>query len=146
MLLGSLFFGTRGKNMLLRRRRNAQLLFGRAGLRGNPIEALALLTPARWAYEDIVTRAEFASGDTSLELQTPDEVPVRLRLNTAELNTFAITLFLLCARRIENVFHMIVLDDPLQNMDELTVTTVARGLGRLLRLWQRFEDGESAWV
>jgi hypothetical protein len=108
-------------------------------------EVMALLTPARWAYEDIVTRAEFASGNTSLELQTPDAVPLPLRLNTAELNIFAITLFLLCSRRIENIFHVIVLDDPLQNMDELTVTTVARGLGRLLRLWQRFDNSESGW-
>jgi AAA domain len=108
-------------------------------------EVMALLTPARWAYEDIVTRAEFASGKSSLELQTPDDVPLRLRFNTAELNTFAITLFLLCARRIDSQLRTIVLDDPLQNMDELTVVTVARGLGHLLRLWQRFDTGESAW-
>jgi hypothetical protein len=28
-----------------------------------------------------------------------------------------------------------VLDDPLQNMDELTVTTLARGIAKVSRLW-----------
>jgi hypothetical protein len=108
-------------------------------------ELMALLTPARWGYEDIVTRAEFTSGTTTLELQTADAVPMKLRLNTAELNTFAITLFLLCARRIYNVLRIIVLDDPLQNMDELTVVAVARGLGRLLRVWKRLDTDGPPW-
>jgi hypothetical protein len=45
--------------------------------------------------------------------------------------------FLLCARRVENPLRLLVLDDPLQNMDELTVTTIARGLTKILRLWTR---------
>jgi hypothetical protein len=106
-------------------------------------EVMALLTPARWAYDDIVSRADFAAGESSLELETPDRVPVRFRLNTAELNTFSLTLFLLCARQVQNVIRLIVLDDPLQNMDELTVTTVARGLRRLLRLWKLSDSGKT---
>jgi len=39
---------------------------------------------------------------------------------------------------------MVVLDDPLQNMDELTVTTIARGLARILRLWKRHIDQDSS--
>jgi hypothetical protein len=70
---------------------------------------------------------------------------LRLRLNTAELNTFALTLFLLCARRIDNPLRSIVLDDPLQNMDELTVTTVARGLARLMRVWQKLDGNGPVW-
>ncbi len=30
-------------------------------------------------------------------------------------------------------------------MDELTVTTIARGLGRLLRLWAESEPPDSGW-
>lgn len=108
-------------------------------------EVMALLTPARWAYSEVVTRAEFRAGQTSLDLQTPDRVPLQLRLNTAELNTFALTLFLLLARRLANPLRLIVLDDPLQNMDELTITTVARGLNRLLRLWARLDGQAHPW-
>jgi len=108
-------------------------------------ELMALLTPARWAYEDITAQAKFAAGERTLELQTSDKVAMRLRLNTAELNTFSITLFLLCARRIDSPLRIVVLDDPLQNMDELTIVTVARGLGRLLRLWKRFDQGKRPW-
>jgi recombinational DNA repair ATPase RecF len=99
-------------------------------------EVMALLTPARWAYEDIVAHADFVAAQQSLEFSTADKVPVRLRLNTAELNTFALGFFLLCARRVDaNPLRLVVLDDPLQNMDEFTVTTVSRGICRLLRLW-----------
>lgn len=60
-----------------------------------------------------------------------------LRLNTAELNTLAIVLFLLCAPDQKNALRMLVLDDPFQNMDELTVTTIARGLNRLMAIWKK---------
>jgi hypothetical protein len=105
-------------------------------LEGAINELMALFTPARWAYEDI-----------GLELSLPQDGKPRLRftlrgddaraelvLNTAELNVFTLALFLLCSVRAENRLGLLVLDDPLQNMDELTVTTVARGLARVAEL------------
>jgi len=68
-----------------------------------------------------------------------------LRLNTAELNTFALAFFLLSARRVvSNPLRLLVLDDPLQNMDESTVTAVARGLAKLLRLWKILDRAENS--
>ncbi len=103
-------------------------------------ELMALTTPARWAYEDFTLRYQKADGrDPSLTLQSPDatdEIPANARLNTAELSLFAITLFLLCARRNHNPFNLLILDDPLKNMDELTVIAMARGLAKVLRLWE----------
>jgi energy-coupling factor transporter ATP-binding protein EcfA2 len=105
-------------------------------------ELMALFTPARWAYEDVVLRYE-QDGDVSrLQFETGDVrepgKPARaradLRLNTAQLNAFTLALFLLCAPRVDNPLGLLVLDDPLQNMDELTVTTLARGLAKLLRV------------
>jgi hypothetical protein len=58
-------------------------------------------------------------------------------LNTAELNALSLAMFLLCARKLHNPSELMLFDDPLQNMDELTVTTVARGIRRLLLLWQQ---------
>ncbi len=104
-------------------------------------EVMALLTPARWAYQDVSPRLVETAGDFLLEVRTEDQVHTAWRLNTAELNTFALSMFLLCAPRVGNPLQMVVLDDPLQNMDELTVTTVARGLGRLLRLWRAQPHG-----
>ncbi|PRQ06189.1 ATP-binding protein [Enhygromyxa salina] len=109
-------------------------------------ELLALFTPARWAYEDVILRyAE--TGDVSRlrletgELRGGDDPEARaradLRLNTAQLNAFTLALFLLCAPRVDNPIGLLVLDDPLQNMDELTVTTLARGLAKLLRVLPR---------
>ena len=57
-------------------------------------ELMALFTPARWAYEDVVPSLERQGRERLLEVRTPDKVHADLRLNTAELNTFAMTLFL----------------------------------------------------
>jgi hypothetical protein len=95
-----------------------------------------MLTPARWAYEDAISRLNLEGAAETFDLQARDGISTALRLNTAELNTLALAMFLLCARLSPNPLRLIILDDPLQNMDELTVTTVARGLGRMMRLWQ----------
>jgi hypothetical protein len=105
-------------------------------------ELMALFTPARWAYEDVVLRYEHDGEVSRLQFETGDVrapgKPVRaradLRLNTAQLNAFTLALFLLCAPRVDNPIGLLVLDDPLQKMDELTVTTLARGLAKLLRV------------
>jgi hypothetical protein len=55
-------------------------------------------------------------------------------LNTAEKNAVALAMHLLCAPKALNPFRITFLDDPFQNMDELTVTITARALARLLRL------------
>ena len=102
-------------------------------------ELLALLTPARWAYQDLATQPSLKRAQQQVEF-TADGVPAWLRLNTAELNAFALAQFLLGARRTANPLRLIVLDDCLQNMDELTVTTVGRGLGKMLRLWRLVEE------
>lgn len=100
-------------------------------------ELMALFSPARWAYEDVslryhesgqISRLHFETG----ELRGGERARADLRLNTAQLNAFTLALFLLCAPRVDNPLALLVLDDPLQNMDELTVTTVARGLAKLL--------------
>ena len=95
-------------------------------------ELTALFTPARWSYQDLSFSGE--QGEET-ELQQ-DGVQVNLRLNTAELNTLALVLFFLCAPSSRNPLRMLILDDPLQNMDELTVTTIARGIRRLMQLWE----------
>lgn len=108
-------------------------------------ELMALFTPAR--HEEIglsyETREAGGSGRLlfsrkSNKKQGSDRA--ELLFNTAELNVFTLALFLLCSVRIDNRLSLLVLDDPLQNMDEQTVTTVARGLARLVRVlpdpWQ----------
>lgn len=102
-------------------------------------ELLALFTPARWAYEDIQIdydhldrnsvgmKTRSRSDDASSDIDT--------RLNTAELNLFVVALFLLCAPRQRNPLGLLILDDPLQNMDELTVSTLARGIAKVSLLW-----------
>lgn len=104
-------------------------------------ELMALFTPARWAYEDVQLRYEegdaprlqFETGSAGSKTRSRAD----LRLNTAQLNAFVLALFLLCAPRVSNPLGLLVLDDPLQNMDELTVTTLARGLAKLLRVLPR---------
>ena len=109
-------------------------------------ELLKLMTPARWAYpkldltyddkvdtiEDFDDSAEYAAG--AIRIAVADEGSrADLRFNTAELNLMTIGLFLLCGTRVkENPLRLLIFDDPLQNMDELTVTTFSRGLTRLL--------------
>jgi len=94
-------------------------------------ELLALMTPARWAYRDIEITPEMAGGDPALGLATAGGARADLLFNTAELNAFAVVLFLLLAPRIANPLRLLILDDPLQNMDELTVVTLARAIAKL---------------
>jgi hypothetical protein len=100
-------------------------------------EVIALFTPARWAYADIRLPPSLADGKLGLPMQLGDaESTVRadLHLNTAELNLFTIALFLLCIGRVPKPLNLLVFDDPLQNMDELTSTALARGLAKIVRL------------
>ena len=94
-------------------------------------ELLALMTPARWAYRDIRLRADLPEGAPQLGLQTVEGAPADLLFNTAELNASAQVLFLLLAPRLQNDLRLLVLDDPLQNMDELTVIRLGRALAKL---------------
>ena len=105
-------------------------------------ELMALMTPARWAYEDVVPMAEL-DGETQafkMQIESADKktegVPMELSLNTAELNTFTMAFFLLSAFQERNPLRMLIMDDPLQNMDEMTVSAVARAFARLSLLWE----------
>jgi hypothetical protein len=104
-------------------------------------ELLATFTPARWAYSTTsLTPSTGSDGARSVGLETTDKARADLRFNTAELNTFATALFLLCATSIDNPLRVLVFDDPFQNMDELTISSVLRGLSRVAPLlpegWQ----------
>lgn len=114
--------------------------------KGNLIEVLNeimdLFTPARWAYEDIEVRHEYSNRKHRLHFEIGEpkkgqKVKTRadLRLNSAELNVFALSLFTLCAIRNPNPLSLLIFDDPLQNMDEITVTTLARGFNKLIKLF-----------
>ncbi len=103
-------------------------------------ELLNLLTPASWAYPSLTTKVD-VTGQSGEQAQQSLEFNIlghdaATILNTAELKTLALALFLLCAPCVDNPYRVLLLDDPLENMDELKVTTVARGLARVLRLWQ----------
>jgi len=102
-------------------------------------ELLALFKPAPWAYQEILFRARVRASAGGSETETlglvSDNLPAELRLNTAEMNSFTLALFLLCAPSLPNPLRLLVLDDPLQNMDEMTVSSLARGLGRLVRIY-----------
>lgn len=100
-------------------------------------ELLALITPARWAYRDIQISPDLPNGDPALGFQTSEGAPADLLFNTAELNASALVLFLLLAPRLPNDLRLLVLDDPLQNMDELTVVTLARALAKLRIIYPR---------
>ena len=117
------------------------------GLGDAMVELLALMTPARWAYQPIDIQVKLGDpGDTSQERfdMRVHDLEVKQTLNTAELNTLSLVLFLLCAPRVANPYRTLFLDDPLQNMDELTVTAVARALAKLHRMWQGM-DGLKEW-
>lgn len=105
-------------------------------------ELMTIMTPARWAYPGlrIVPKSERGEDGKirhSMALTPKDQPDVKadLRLNSAELNVFSLSLFLLCAPLAKNPLNLILLDDPLQNMDELTTTYVARGIARLANFW-----------
>lgn len=97
-------------------------------------ELCALFTPARWAYEDINLRSRNDEGRQVFGVELKGRVRADLIFNTAQLNTFSVALFLLCAFEVNSRYRLIVLDDPLQNMDELTVTTLARGMAKLVHV------------
>ena len=104
-------------------------------------EMVALFTPARWAYEGILVQAERRDGKATVELMnSKTSSQADLRLKTAELNMIVLALYLLCGPTIDNPLSTIILDDPLQNMDELTAATVARGVAKIAALmpegWQ----------
>ena len=94
-------------------------------------------TPARWAYDDVEVTREVAAGADTMELKIfgSTGTTADLLLNTAELNVFTLAIYLLAAFRAENPLGILLFDDPLQNMDELTVTTVARGLAKVARVF-----------
>jgi len=102
-------------------------------------ELLSLFKPAPWAYAGITMQAvkdEQAGGERlALRRSAQDESEAELLYNTAEMNTFTLALFLLCAPVLDNPLKLLVLDDPLQNMDEMTVSSLARGLGKLMRIY-----------
>jgi len=101
-------------------------------------ELMALMTPARWAYQDIEIKPEFNEEGQQLALDAGG-ISAAIKLNTAELNTMALSLFLLTALgRNNNPIATIVLDDPFENMDELSTVTVARAFARLHRLWKKY--------
>ncbi len=76
-------------------------------------ELMALFTPARWGYTDIQLppRIEAGSLGLALEIGEHDAVRADLHLNTAELNLFTLTLFLLCAPRVRAPLNLLVFDD-----------------------------------
>ena len=101
-------------------------------------ELMALFTPARWGYRDIDLPT--MSGDGKLGVDFNVRAGERLaradlHFNTAELNLFTVALFILCATRVEKPLNLLLFDDPLQNMDELTSIALARGLTKVVRLW-----------
>ena len=104
-------------------------------------EVIALFTAARWAYEGLVMETKVRDGKVSMELVTTrTSSQADMRLNTAELNVVVLALYLLCGPTIDNPLGTIILDDPLQNMDELTSATVARGMSKIASMlpegWQ----------
>jgi AAA domain len=103
-------------------------------------EVVALFTPARWAYEGLLVEAKRRDGKVAVELVTTTGSQADMRLNTAELNVVVLALYLLCGPTMSNPLSTIILDDPLQNMDELTAATVARGVAKVAALlpegWQ----------
>ena len=102
-------------------------------------ELLSLFKPAPWAYAGLTLEALKRSGDVperlALRRARDDEAEAELLLNTAEMNTFTLALFFLCAPGLDNPLKLLVLDDPLQNMDEMTVSSLARGLGKVMRIY-----------
>jgi hypothetical protein len=108
-------------------------------------ELMALFTPARWAYRDLRLPTRMVDSGPGVAMEVGEgkrAVPAELHFNTAELNLFTVALFLLCAGRVPKPLGLLILDDPLQNMDELTSTALARGLAKVLRVWQRLGRAE----
>lgn len=105
-------------------------------------ELRAVFTPARWAYDNIVIK-HGGQASEHIQLETSvDGADVTKEFNTAQLNTTTLAMFLLLApsKEVGNPFRLLILDDPFMGMDELTVATVARGVGRLVRIWKHVES------
>jgi hypothetical protein len=101
-------------------------------------ELLALFTPARWSYRDIELPVTSGNGKVGVDFNVragEQQARADLHFNTAELNLFTVALFILCATRLRKPLNLLLFDDPLQNMDELTSTALARGLAKVVRLW-----------
>lgn len=117
-------------------------------LRPALMELVELLTPASWAYQRLDVEMDLKQDDPAaanfgLKARGMELADV---LNTAELNTVALAMHLLCAPLADNSHKVLFLDDPLQNMDELTVTTVARALAKYLRLLGQTGRGDLDFV
>ena len=78
---------------------------------------------------------QVSDGKVGVDLLTAKtRRPAETRLNTAELNLIVLALYLLCGPTIDNPLGTLIFDDPLQNMDELTSATVARGVAKVATL------------
>jgi|GEM_PF-3398813 len=99
-------------------------------------EIVALMTPARWAYDPLRLALSEQGEGMPILLDRGDgpEVPAEAILNTAELNILALALFFLLAPRRPNPARLLVLDDPWHAMDGQSVAAASRALGRLIRL------------
>ena len=99
-------------------------------------ELVELMTPASWAYERMDVKVGLDVAEVGAATLTMQARGMELEdvLNTAEKNAVALAMHLLCAPKADNPYRITFLDDPFQNMDELTVTITARALSKLLRL------------
>ncbi|MDJ0836073.1 MAG: ATP-binding protein [Acidobacteriota bacterium] len=106
-----------------------QVFFDELKTMAEPLnELLSLFAPYRWIYSPI----ELAYADEKLHVTDADDNgDALIRRNLAELNSLALALFLLRAPLLENKLRLLILDDPLQNMDEVKVRTMARGFARI---------------
>jgi hypothetical protein len=98
-------------------------------------ELLVLMTPARWDYGEVGLRTTVEDGRPALGFSAEGDARADLLLNTAELSDFSLVLFLLLAPRVDNQLRLLILDDPLQNMDEMKVCTLARALAGLIAIY-----------
>ncbi len=96
-------------------------------------EMLDTLNPARWAYCEVVPELSRNQSEVDFKISDRDAEQI---FNTAELNLLALSLFALLGPTLkQNSLRTLWLDDPFQNMDELTIQSVIRVIGRILRLW-----------
>lgn len=113
-------------------------------------ELLKLFTPARWLYKNLMVKRDSDTQQLSLQIvrDNGDPVDAAVVWNTAEMNLFAIAMFLLCSNYEQHnrPTNTLVMDDPLQNMDELTATYFARGLAKLVYDWHNKNSGQQLWM
>ena len=98
-------------------------------------EVISLFTPARWASEGLFVSTQVSDGKVGVD--TADRQDSAAGRNAAQhggLNLVILALYLLCGPTIDNPLGTLILDDPLQNMDELTSATVARGVAKVATL------------